>query len=85
MLWTTSNEHQNTQIPKLLKRRSVGSGVVGTAPVAAAPPATVDPEIKVVHHRVLQKVDNTLGDFIGLRESTRVDGGSLEFRLEVGL
>lgn len=58
---------------------------MGAAPVATTSPATVDPELKVVHHRVLQKVDNTLSDFVGLGESARVDGGGLELRLEVGL
>lgn len=58
---------------------------MGAAPVAATPPATVDPELKVVHHRVLQKVDDTLGDFLGLGGSAREDGGGLKLRLEVGL
>lgn len=59
--------------------------VLGTSPVGDTPPASVDAELKVVHHRVLEEVDDAVHDLLGLGQAAGEDGGCVELGGEVGL
>lgn len=49
----------------LLEGRGVGSGVLRTGPVGAAPPASIDPELEVIHHGIFKEEDNSRCDLGG--------------------
>lgn len=50
----------------LFEGRGVGTGVLRTSPVGAAPPAAINPELEVIHHRIFKKEDNAICDLGGL-------------------
>jgi hypothetical protein len=59
--------------------------VLRPGPVGDTPPASVDAELKVVHHRVLEEVDDPVHDLFGLGQAAGEDGGCVELGGEVGL
>jgi hypothetical protein len=57
--------------------------VLCTSPVAAPSPAAVNTQLEVIHHGVLEQVDDAVTDLVRLGRSPREDGPSVQFRLEV--
>lgn len=87
----TTSDHESTPTMhedlthRLLQRQGIRARVLWTSPVGRVPPAAVDAQLKVVHHRVFNEEDDALTNFGRVRLTAREDGRGIELGFKVGL
>jgi hypothetical protein len=68
-----------------LQRDSLGPRVMSLRPQRRSAPTSIDAEVVVVHHRVLDQEETTPSNLGGLRDTAGVDAAGLQLVLEVRL